>query len=749
MINRASLCFLCATLLLCSSGNDLLGQWASEGSLPVYPADEVTTIKIEIALEDITTIYLEDSLFSNHEYPATFIFQSNQLTDTVENVGFRLRGNTSRLAAKKSFKVSFNTFSPGATWNGVQKLNLNGEHNDPSIMRSKIGWEMAQEAGLVAPFVSYSRVYINETYAGLYINVEHYDENFLERHYGTAAGNLFKCHYPADLNYISSNPEEYKTAPWNGVRTYELKTNKDADDYRGLAHFIDVLNNTSSSELHCRLDEVFDINKYLKTLAFELIIGHWDGYTLNNNNFYLFQRPSDGKFEFIEYDIDNTAGIDWFGINWATRNIYDYNSDNRPLYERLLANDVLRGRFTYFVYQYMTEFTELEDIHSRLEEIQALITEAALEDEFRTYDYGFGDEAFLTSLDEAAGGHVSSGIDDYFTDRFAWNYIQLESTEPYLLFDIEDNVPFVEGDLTVFVTPSLPADEVELVMSTDVTDDVSLTLNDLGVNGDLTANDGIWSIQVEAPTNATYIDYSAIVTSGNLVAQSPCPSRVWVSPTNDELVINEVMTSNQLTIADEDEDYDDWFELWNGNGAPVLPSNYWVSDNLDFPFKYRLSGNAIPQSGFQLLWADDEGDEGINHVNFQLASTGEELILFKLQENDIRVVDYISFPALSDDISYGRETDGNSSWVSFDSPTPNAPNGVVSVSALTATEALPYPNPTTGIVYFNLGPDWKVFDISGKQLPIVAKGGVLDLSALSSGVYFLQSEGRIMRILKN
>ena len=52
-------------------------------------------------------------------------------SDTVLNVGFRLRGNTSRTAGKKSFKVSINSFVAGRKWNQLEKLNLNGEHNDP------------------------------------------------------------------------------------------------------------------------------------------------------------------------------------------------------------------------------------------------------------------------------------------------------------------------------------------------------------------------------------------------------------------------------------------------------------------------------------------------------------------------------------------------------------------------------------------------------------------------------------------
>ncbi|MEZ4908607.1 MAG: hypothetical protein R2771_13430 [Saprospiraceae bacterium] len=34
--------------------------------------------------------------------------------------------------------------------------------------------------------------------------------------YGSKDGNLYKCLYPADLNYIGENPDDYKIANPNG-----------------------------------------------------------------------------------------------------------------------------------------------------------------------------------------------------------------------------------------------------------------------------------------------------------------------------------------------------------------------------------------------------------------------------------------------------------------------------------------------------------------------------------------------------
>ena len=101
---------------------------------------------------------------------------------------------------------------------------------------------------------------------------------------------------------------------------------------------IDVLNNTQTNDLPCELEKIFNVNSYLKAMAFDILAGNWDGPLFNKNNFYLYHNEATGLFEYIPYDLDNTFGIDWFSINWAERNIYTWANDDqpRPLYWRIL-----------------------------------------------------------------------------------------------------------------------------------------------------------------------------------------------------------------------------------------------------------------------------------------------------------------------------------------------------------------------------------------------------------------------------
>jgi hypothetical protein len=284
-------------------------------------------------------------------------------------------------------------------------MNLNGEHNDVSILRSYLSAQMLVQAGVVAPRTSYVKLYVNNEYKGLYINVEHIDEQFLKQRFPlNNYGTLIKSGYGANLKNLGTNEANY--SPF-----YELKQ---GNNLQSLIQFIAVLN-TNSSNFPCAIQAVFDVDSYLKTLAIEILTGHWDGYAFNKNNFYLYQRPSDGKFMFIEYDMDNTFGVDWVNINWTNRNIYSWGNttDPRPLYSKLMAVPYFKDRFTHYVDSFTTSFFNTTAIVSLAQQKQALIETAALDDYYKGYDYNFTNLNFLNAITTAWGGHIDFSIEDF------------------------------------------------------------------------------------------------------------------------------------------------------------------------------------------------------------------------------------------------------------------------------------------------------------------------------------------------
>jgi len=693
----------------------------------VFEDSTVSRIDILINLDSLNELLLEENWHENHEYPSDMLFTRNGQTDTVFNIGFRLRGNTSRDAWKKSFKIAVNSFTSGKRYQGLKKINLNGEHNDPSIARSKLNWDLLRDNQMPSTRTSHTEFYINGEYKGLYINVEHINDDFLTLRYGNNGGNLYKCLWPANLNYISSNPNDYKLED-NGRRVYDLKTNEEEDDYTDLAHFIDVLNNTSSSNLYCELSKVFDIEDFLEILAIDVLTGNWDGGSFNKNNFYLYHNPETDRFQYIPYDLDNTLGIDWFGVDWTQRNIYNWSPswDNLPLYERLMQNEEAKDIYSFFINEIIDQISAagfVEDI----DELRNLIAPYAEVDVYRTLDYGFTFPDFLNSYNQNIPfDHVDSGIKPFYVNRLnsALNQLDLENIAPIIRYiQIDNNSTDVPIFVKAFVEDEAVPQEVMAIYSFNGTEE-SITLFDDGEHGDGEALDGWYANELDIFEEEGNLELQ--VQAEDEIGQarlSPCEPLQFFIQATSLLVVNEFMAKNDTTIQDNTGAYSDWVELYNNSFESINLNGYYLSDDLGNATKWAFPDTTIDPFAFYIVWCSGENTNGENHADFKLSAGGEDVALFKETDGNSILVDGLSFGPQSADISYGRETDANLNWVFFTLPTPGSANGVVlGVEELNASKKniSVFPNPYSGhvIIFNNSDKIMKVnvYDLSGKQL---------------------------------
>ena len=73
----------------------------------------------------------------------------------------------------------------------------------------------------------------------------------------------------------------------------------------------------------------------------------------------------------------------------------------------------------------------------------------------------------------------------------------------------------------------------------------------------------------------------------------------------DGLWINEVVTSNQLSLVDDVYGSPDWIELYNGSQTDIHLSNYYLTDNVEAPQKAtRLPDVTLAPGGYYLLFAN-------------------------------------------------------------------------------------------------------------------------------------------------
>jgi len=735
----------------------LFSQPSFPPNAPVFDSSVVARVDITINPDTLQWIY--ENVDSDIEFHATFMFDNGTINETEENIGFRLRGNTSRQSQKKSFKISINSFESGRKFHGMEKLNLNGEHNDPSIIRSRICWDWLRQFNIAAPRSTHVQVYINGDYYGLYIMVEHIDEEFAESRFGNKDGNLYKCLYPADLKYLGSDPDLYKEDLY-GRRTYALKTNKEYDNYSDLAHFIDILNNTPLDNLECEIEKVFNLNAYLKIMALDVITGNWDGYIYNKNNFYLYYNTNTDRFEYIPYDLDNTFGIDWFGRDWGTRDIYDWrqhSSEVRPLYKRLLDVPEIRDRYSFYMKQILDILADNDSLSAAIDQIRGMISSSVMNDQYYPQDYGFDYNSFMNSYNQALDGHVTYGLKPYIQTRIA------SASEQLVLNNIAPVISYIKSSKAIpgeeywvraFVEDEDPAPSVRLRYQVNGAYPEYLTMVDDGQHHDREAGDGFYGCEFPPfQINETLSWQISAIDNQSQASQLPCsPFFISFSPSSDpQLFINELMADNDYTIADEYGEYDNWAEIYNGDVEPVWLGDKYLSDNLSNPDKWQLPDLTMEPGSFLIIWCDGEPEQGSLHASYKLNDEGEELAIFDNETTGYFLIDSVSWGLQEIDISYGRQTDGNEPWILFNEPTPGYSNMAFGMpeELLPGQELHFYPNPVTnGLIHFNTPFTGELTDIMGRTVRTGKDVMVFNVSDITSGIYILRDlQGNSSKVL--
>lgn len=768
------------TVFLLIATGILLGQ--SDDSWKLYDDSQVAEIYITIDPEDLDWIY--NNVHSDSLHPASFRFVNAWIDETVDSIGFRIRGNTSRVSAKKSFKVSFNTFVPGREFYGVDKMNLNGEHNDPSIVRSKLCWDIYQTIGMTASQAAHARVYINGEYYGLYISVEHIDDEFLEKNFSDDSGNLWKCLWPADLTYLGADPDLYKL--YNGDRqVYELKTNEDQDDYSQLAHLIGILENTPDSQLADSLEKILAVPEVLKYLAINILTGSWDDYRFLKNNYYLYHNPAEDRFHFIPYDYDNTFSIDWFNIDWSSINPYSYavnDNSGRPLTTRLLANDQYRNLFSHFLDFYRDNVFLLPLWEDRIDSLKSLIAPWAAIDSFRTMDYGFTMDDFNNSYSAGpySDRHVKQGLKEFINQRNAslpgqltwltatplvydidWSPRQPEPADTIIVYaSIAGPLPipsatiwFHPGNLTVIEEYPMDFEPVGGTKIAEEADRWVGKIPPLGVGG-------FGRFQIQA------VDVNGMA---GLYPRGPAIALQVGGQDTTGLVVNEFMADNDNVVMDEAGEYDDWLEIYNPTDQDIFLSGMYLTDNPDELTKWQFpfGGVALATGSYLLIWCDNDPEQGPLHATFKLSAGGEFIALVDV--DGVTVIDSLSFGPQTTDVSFGRYPDGSDNW-QIVAPTPGSANVVLLVvdefqpSMFSVTA---YPNPFNCSVTFRFDlptageVSIAIFDLLGRQVmnntADAVSGGQYQFvwdtgNCLAAGIYLYQvsftSPSRLTPLMK-
>jgi hypothetical protein len=138
--------------------------------------------------------------------------------------------------------------------------------------------------------------------------------------------------------------------------------------------------------------------------------------------------------------------------------------------------------------------------------------------------------------------------------------------------------------------------------------------------------------------------------------------------------IDEVVADNRFSHKTPSGDSADWIELRNPGNEPVNLAGWSLSDDPAVPRKWTFPDWVLGPHQSKVVFASG-GVGGLDasgalHVGFKLGKDGGVVLLVP-PGPDAEVLQRVEYPALGNDLAFGRDLDGR--WMYLD-PTPDAPN---------------------------------------------------------------------------
>ncbi len=707
----------------------------------LFDDEDLPRIDLSISQSNLQELYADPE--SNTEYYASFSLTRADSTDGPIDVALRFRGDTIRHKQKKSFRISFNSFDSNVNYHGIEKMDLNADVNDPSLLRSKLGWELFRYLGVSGSRSNHVLLYINNAFYGVYLNTEHIDERYVKTRFDNNDGNLYRNLWPADLTYLGSSQDDYKYE-YDGRPVYALRTNEKWDDYEDLSTLITTLNQYDGDELKNELESQINVQQYLKALAVDVMSGNWDGYNGDKNNYYLYRDQVSGRFEYIPYNLENSFGIDFRDVDWSTRSIYSWNLDLRPLYEKIMGVDEYKTQYTMYLKQ-LAAYTASAELGNELLRWSQQIRDAVAMDTFYTKDYGFTISDFDASMTGGWGSHVDFGVQEFITARNASALTEAINVDARPLFShlrVEPRSDRIDVDWT--------AEDDEVGFSTSLhyrIDGGSWNHLQKDTPSEIDPVSGVYSYRdtIRSFSDTAEVElYFTVVDQGGQENRYPDTTILISYPLiSGPLYINEFLASNKNHKMDEFGEYNDWLEIYNASDEQVWLADYFLSDNMGSPGKYRFPEQYIQAGAFYLVWLDNQKEQGVNHANFKIRKEGEELRLSERPSAGFQIVDSIVFELQETDISMGRQVDGGADWIFFPSPTPSYSNLSTAVreSPDLRKPLYIYPNPVSeGLIYFNRRVSGTIYNMMGQKMMELDDAEYAPIPQLGEGFYIFRSQ---------
>ena len=670
-----------------------------------------------------------------------------------QDVGIKYKGNSSYNVnnTKNPMNIKLDYINNGQSIDGYNVLKLSNGFRDPSLVREVLSYEMAREY-MPAPKATYAKVTVNGTLIGMYTCVQTIDNDFTNENFYERKGPFFKVEntgisVPGCMGQLGILEHYPDTNCYQ--RAYEMES---TNDWTALGNFLDTLNNHFTE-----VENVMDIDRTLWMMAFENLTVSLDG-PINSipHNFYLF-KDNNGRFSPLLWDMNMSFGTFTNGLPSPVQvsdlqelDIFHNSTDaSNKLTTQVFSSDRYKRMYIAHMRTILNEQFVNNNYSTRASALQQLIDTDVNSDPNTFYSY----TEFTSNINSFVGsGPIPiPGITDLMNTRTTYLQGLSEFTAAVpVVSNINSNPTAVLPHTTVSITAEISnANYAYLGYRYKFADKFEkLQMYDDGLNGDGTAGDGVFGATITVDARDVQYYFYAENADAGIFSPERAEKEFHQLPVVSGLVINEIMAGNLSSVADQNGEYDDWVELYNGNNFSLNLNGYYLSDNENDLTKWSFPNVSIPANGYLIVWCDTAGNSQSGlHTTYRLSADQEEVYLSDPTGNTIDAVHYVNMPT---DKGYARVPNGTGA-MQYQTHTYDATNqngtGINDVNV--SGKMRVYPNPSTNRIYILGATEGvSIFNMMGQEVFEKQNANSVDISNWENSIYFVKSGNSVVKIIK-
>ena len=378
----AAVCFILLSAATRISGAD--GAKAVHVGGELFTNDFVPRLQIEIPPEGMAILQSYEWDRDVNGQDRTNVRATVREEDKVyTNVAIHLKGGLGSfrpLDDKPALTLSFDRFAKGQRFHGLQKIHLNNSVQDPSFLSEKICREMFLAAGIPAPRAGHALVQLNQRNLGFYVLVEGWNKQFLKQYFKNVRGDLYDGGFGNEItNHLAINSGDFP------------------EDWSRLQALGEAAQEPDLSKRLARIGELLDLDRFLTFVAMEIMLAHWDGYTMNKNNFRVFDDLSSHRLVFLPHGMDQM-----FGVFRSTP-----TSTITPHMKSLVSRAVVevpegRRRYLERMSQLLTNVFRVEPLTKHVQQMAAHLRPALADDPAALRDFNYAVERLVARMAQRA-----------------------------------------------------------------------------------------------------------------------------------------------------------------------------------------------------------------------------------------------------------------------------------------------------------------------------------------------------------